>query len=147
MSDQMKELLKDYPITMQIPVQWGDMDAFGHVNNLVYLRWFESARVAYFNLFDGMELNSPDSVGPILAHSECRYKIPLEFPDTITVGARVTDIGEDRFSIHHRVVSHQHQKVAAEGTGLIVCLNYQTGSKAAIPSSWLEIIAKQHQAA
>ena len=38
-----------WPVTIELPVQWGDMDSFGHVNNVVYLRWFESARIAYGN--------------------------------------------------------------------------------------------------
>ncbi len=147
MANPIEELLKDYPVTMDIPVLWGDMDAFGHVNNLVYLKWFESARVAYFDLFKGMSVDTSTSIGPILGHTDCRYKIPLEHPDTITVGARVTEIAEDRFSIHHRVVSHQHQKVAAEGSGLIVCVDYKTGKKTSIPPSWLEIIANQEKVA
>ena len=44
----MSETLGRWPVTLEIPVQWGEMDAFGHVNNVVYLRWFESVRIAYF---------------------------------------------------------------------------------------------------
>ena len=40
------------PVSVQIPVAWGDMDAFGHVNNTVYLRWFETARIAFFRAVD-----------------------------------------------------------------------------------------------
>ena len=43
------ELLGDFPVCVREPVIWGDMDAFGHVNNIVYLRYFESARIAYFD--------------------------------------------------------------------------------------------------
>src|SRR5687767_1167703 len=54
-------------VTVEIPVQWGDMDAFGHVNNTVYFRWFESARIAYFEKIGLNERMRRDRKGPILA--------------------------------------------------------------------------------
>ena len=45
----MQELLKSFPVVAKIPVRWGDMDSFQHVNNVSYFRYFESARIAYFN--------------------------------------------------------------------------------------------------
>ena len=44
----MSEVLQGYPVTVEIPVAWGDMDAYGHVNNTMYFRYFETARIAYF---------------------------------------------------------------------------------------------------
>ncbi len=132
--DAVKSLLEGYPVTLDIPVLWGNMDAFQHVNNLVYLRWFESGRIAYLEAVDGMDQAKFDGVGPILGQTDCRYRIPLEYPDTITVGVRVTEMGEDRFNMQHVVVSHRHGKVAAEGNGLIVCVNYQRGGKAPVPA-------------
>lgn len=141
MSESIQELLRDYPVTLELPVQWGDMDAFAHVNNLVYLRWFESGRVAYLEKLDAMGANAGD-VGPILGQMDCRYRIPLEYPDRITVGVRVSEVGEDRFTMHHRVVSHQHGKVAAEGGGVIVCVDYRRGGKVPVPDAWREAIAR-----
>ena len=142
MSESIDELLRDYPVTLELPVQWGDMDAFAHVNNLVYLRWFESGRVAYLEKLDAMGANASGSVGPILGQMDCRYRIPLEYPDRITVGVRVSEIGEDRFTMHHRVVSHHHRKVAAEGSALVVCVDYQRGGKVPVPPSWREAITR-----
>ncbi|WP_207063577.1 thioesterase family protein [Motiliproteus sp. SC1-56] len=141
MSESIDELLRDYPVTLELPVQWGDMDSFAHVNNLVYLRWFESGRVAYMEKMGAMGAEAGD-IGPILGHMDCRYRIPLEYPDRITVGVRVTEIGEDRFTLHHRVVSHQHRKVAAEGGGVIVCVDYKRGGKAPLPDAWREAITR-----
>jgi acyl-CoA thioester hydrolase len=143
MSDSIKALLSDYPVHLELPVLWGNMDAFGHVNNLIYMRWFESARIAYLEAMGSMGPESEavyPGIGPILGHTDCRFKIPLEYPDTITVGVRVTDIGEDRFNMEHKVVSHQHGKVAAEGNGLIVCVDYKRGGKVSVPQAWREAI-------
>jgi len=40
--------MSDYPVVVDIPVAWGEMDAYGHLNNIVYFRYFETARMAYF---------------------------------------------------------------------------------------------------
>ena len=45
-TNQIADLLADFPVTVEIPVAWGDMDAMGHVNNVVYFRYFETARIA-----------------------------------------------------------------------------------------------------
>ena len=88
-----------FPVAVERPVRWGDMDAFQHVNNTVYFRWFECARIAYFQRvgFDGGE-----SVGPILAHTECRFRRPVAFPDTVVIRAGVVALGDDRFTMAYR---------------------------------------------
>ncbi len=129
----MNELLASYPVVIQIPVAWGEMDAFGHVNNVVYFRYFESARIAYFRQLGLKQFLDQSAVGPILASIQCRFKFPLTFPDTLAVAARVTDIGADRFTMNHRIVSERHNRIAAEGDGVIVAYDYQLGQKASVP--------------
>ena len=79
--------MDSYPVQLEIPVAWGDMDAFGHVNNTVYLRWFESARIAFFERID-IDATRPEKVGPILASTTCDYLTPVAYPATVVVGAR-----------------------------------------------------------
>ncbi len=129
----MEELLAGYPVVIQLPVAWGDMDAMQHVNNTVYFRYFESGRIAYFERLELMAQMKETGVGPILGSASCRFKFPLTYPDTISVGVRVTEMGQDRFTMAFRVVSHRHQRVAAEGDGLIVVYDYRAGRKAPIP--------------
>lgn len=127
------EALRGFPVQVEIPVAWGDMDAFGHVNNVVYFRYFESARIACFEAVDYMALTTSAGLGPILAATDCRFRIPLEYPDTVTAAARVGDIGADEFMMHYAVFSHRHQRVAAEGSGRIVSYDYRNKCKAPIP--------------
>ncbi len=128
-----KEILGPYPVTIDIPVAWGEMDAFGHVNNIIYFRYFETARIAYFARMGYVEHMEAEGLGPILASAECRYKLPLTFPDTISVGARIIDLAEDRFTQEYAVVSHQHRKLAAKGRGVIVSFDYRKNEKAPLP--------------
>jgi acyl-CoA thioester hydrolase len=138
----MKSLLEHCPVDIEIPVAWGEMDAFRHLNNIVYLRYFESARAAYFERINFFEYTEQTGVGPILASISCKFRVPLTYPDTVSVGVRVSRIEDDRFAMEYHIVSHKHRKVAAEGDGLIVCFNYTENKKAAIPGELRQRIEK-----
>ena len=129
----MKELLADFPVVLEIPVAWGEMDAFQHVNNIVYFRYFESGRIAYLERLGFLEVMNQTGIGPILAETRCRFRKALTYPDTVSVGTRVSEVDEDRFVMQYRLVSHKLKAVAAEGEGLMVSYNYWEKRKAAIP--------------
>ena len=129
----MEELLQDFPVTIRLPVAWGEMDAFQHVNNVVYFCYFESARIAYFDAIEIMNVMETTGVGPILAETRCRYRIPLTFPDTVTVGVRVSALAPQGFTMQYAVASRRHGKLAAEGDGRIVTIDYAGGGKTDLP--------------
>lgn len=130
--DRIVELLAGFPVRVEVPVAWGDMDALGHVNNTVYFRYFETARIKCFAELGLGQIEQSDDVGPILHSASCRFRIPLTYPDTVTVGARIGDVGEDRFVMLYRAVSHRHDAVAADGESLIVTFDYATSTKAQV---------------
>lgn len=117
----------------EIQVQWGEMDAFQHVNNIYYFRYFEIARIKYFDMVGLHDYMKETGIGPILASTSCRYRLPVTYPDTISVGARISEIAEDRVTMQYRVVSHRHGKVAAEGDGVVVIYDYREAKKTAMP--------------
>ena len=126
-------LLEDYPLVVEIPVAWGEMDSLGHVNNAMYFRYFETARMAYFRELEFATLMQTTGVGPILASVECRFKRPLKYPDTIQVGVRADELEEDRFMTHYGIVSKEQGTLVSTGKGLIVCYDYKKNQKAEIP--------------
>lgn len=131
-----QDLLKDYPSYVEIPVQWGDMDAMQHVNNIMYLRYMESSRIKFFT--DVLKIGfSPDGVGAILAEIHCKYKFPLTYPDTVIAASRILPESMDEYSvkIQHTIVSIKHQRVAAEGIARIVFYDYLEKKKAMIPEA------------
>lgn len=128
-----EELTRGYPVVIEMEVRWGDMDAFNHVNNVSYLRYFESGRIAYFHALDLADFFGTNGVGPILADTFCRYKFPLTYPDRISVGTRSRDLEEDRFVQEYVVISHEFRRVAATGNGTIVTFDYAAGRKSPIP--------------
>jgi acyl-CoA thioester hydrolase len=127
------ELLTGFPVVIDIPVAWGEMDSLRHVNNIVYFRYFESARIAYFEKLRFWEFMNQTGVGPILASIQCKFKIPLTYPDTVSVGTRIPSMEQDRFVMEYRAVSHKSQAIAAEGEGVVVSYNYRESKKTPLP--------------
>ncbi len=136
----MDNLIEGYPVVIKFPVQWGEMDAFQHVNNVSYFRYFENARLAYFEKFDIIGFMTRKGVGPILAATSCRFKTPLTYPDTVLVATKVTTIKEDRFMMDYRVVSAKIQKVAAEADCVIVTFDYRENKKVPVPEELRRLI-------
>lgn len=134
--------LKEYPCIISQAIQWGEMDAANHVNNAVYLRYFETARIEFFNQIGFMNFTGDDGIGPILAEVNCKYKAPLTFPDNIKITARILpdSLTEYGFIMQHIVFSEKLQRVAAEGTSKIVCYNYKNKRKSLIPKELIDIL-------
>jgi acyl-CoA thioester hydrolase len=119
-----------WPVTVELPVQWGDMDSFAHVNNVVYLRWFESARIAYFERAGILERMASERVGPILARQTIDYRLPLQYPDTLRVATTVIKLGKTSFTMGLRMRSRaQGRAIAAEGESVVVMMDYRAGRK------------------
>jgi acyl-CoA thioester hydrolase len=128
----MSEILKEYTAVEEIPVRWGDMDARGHVNNTVYYRYFESSRIALFRVLDIYEEPTEVQTGPILSYQSCVYKAPLIYPDTVYVGARITDIEGSKIIIKHLLVSEKLNRIVAEGEAHIIWYDYVNKKRAPI---------------
>ena len=120
-----------FPISVEIPVLWGDLDSFGHVNNARYFTWLEAARMAYFARV-GLETSGADiTVGPILATTTCNFLAPVHHPDTVTVQTRVPRVGNTSFQMDYRVSTPEH--AVAEATAIIVVVDYRSSSKIRVP--------------
>jgi acyl-CoA thioester hydrolase len=112
--------LQDYPVYFEMPVQWGDQDSFSHVNNVVYLRWCETARIAYLERIGLWEMLRSKGIGCIVAHLGCNYFQPVAFPDTVRIGAKVTRIGNSSFKMEHAVFSDALGLVADADSTLVI---------------------------
>jgi acyl-CoA thioester hydrolase len=133
MDPETAALLEGFPVVITVPVQWGDQDAFGHVNNTVYVRWLESARIAYGERVGLARLMAADRIGPILASISCDYRRQLTYPDTVHVGARVSRIGRSSMTMDHLIVSETGRAVAAESSSVLVVFDYKAGKSHPVP--------------
>jgi acyl-CoA thioester hydrolase len=127
------DLLAEFPVVLTVVVQWGDQDSMQHVNNVVYFRWCESARIAYFGQIGLADRRTAEHVGPILASIKCDFRRQLNFPDTIRIGARITRIGRSSLSMQHQVESSAQRAIVAEAESTMVVFDYDAGRPHAVP--------------
>ncbi len=111
---------------MSLPILWGDMDAFQHVNNTASIRWFESSRIRLIEHPELSEVLKAQGVAPILASVSCNYRRQLRYPDTVHVGSKVSRLGNTSLTIQHVVVSDQQDCIASDGHSVVVCFDYKT---------------------
>jgi acyl-CoA thioester hydrolase len=125
----MHDKLAGFPVVRELDLGWNDMDAFEHVNNVVYFRYFENARVDYMTRIGWFALKVSDGIGPIVASTQARFRKPLAYPDRVWVGARIISVESDRVTFEHRLLSRRWNDVAAEGQAVVVCYDYRNGTK------------------
>src|SRR5580658_9392398 len=94
-----------FPIVVELDIAWGEMDSYAHVNNVVYFRYFENARIAYLDRIGWMASMREHGLGPILASTQARFRKPLSYPDRLLVAARISDIQADRVTFEYKLVS------------------------------------------
>ena len=112
------EELAHYPIIHQQPIHWGEMDAFNHLNNVVYYRYAESARIGYLQalgMFDG-------NMVTVLAQSSCQYLRPVIFPDILLLGVRCQRLGTTSIVIEYSYYSTAQAAIVATAEAVIVRL-------------------------
>lgn len=126
--------MPDSPVlTLDIPVAWGDMDAFGHVNNTQFFKYCESTRMKYFEKIGLIDCMNSQGIGPILAKIECKFIRPLFYPDTLTVGLTVHNLQSSSFELAYRISSHKTGELSALAQDKIVIFDYGAQVKAELP--------------
>lgn len=128
--------LTQFPVIYEQKVAWGDMDAFGHVNNVMYYRYIESARIAYFDLLNVFD----QDVVTVVASSQCKYLKPVFYPDVLHIGARVEEIRNSAMRMHYVLYSTQQQTVVADGEAVIVFVDKLEMKKTLIPEQLRQAI-------
>jgi len=147
-STHTKTDFKGYQFVNDVVVCWGDQDKFGHVNNVNFFRYFEDARILFMTevfkpVLDPQSFEGfidAKEIGPILGKASCVYKAPIKYPDTVRIGTKISDLGVDRWTMNHKMVSLTTNRVVAEGEMLIVTYDYRIRKRANIPPKILEVL-------
>lgn len=121
-------------IETPIDVRWGDMDAFGHVNNAVYATYLEEARLRWFATVPG-DWQSAET-GPVVAAQSFNFRQPIEWPAALTVELTAERCGNSSVTMGFRIVSRDlPQKFYADGSVVMVWIDRRTGKSTALPEN------------
>lgn len=143
---QLEKFNSQFKVQVEFPLSWGDMDAFNHINNTKYFKYFETARIEYFNQLNVMNRGEKDHTAPILAETSCQFKWPLTFPDSVIAGANIKEIHSHGFLMEYGIYSKTHKKITSLGKGRIVMLDYNTHEKVLVDEALIQRIEKLEQA-
>jgi acyl-CoA thioester hydrolase len=125
--------------TAILPVRWGDMDAFRHVNNTKFFRYFEQTRVEWLRTLPGASMEG--EVGPVVAHTACAFKQPLRHPATVRVALLSTVPGRSSIETYYRITTEAApDTVVARGSASIVWIDFATGRPVALPDAMREAL-------
>jgi acyl-CoA thioester hydrolase len=116
----------------RIPIRWGDMDAMGHVNNTVYFRFMEQARIGWFDALVPEDA-AWKSTGIVIANASCNFKRPLSYPGIVEVRVYTGTLGGSSVPTFYELVLLENQAVYADGEATVVFIDMKTQKPVRIP--------------
>lgn len=122
----------EYPFFHSVPTRWADNDAFGHVNNVIYYSYFDTA-VTWFLLRGGQIDASSSPLLTVVVETGCRFLREIAFPDRVTVGVRVAHIGTSSVRYEIAVFREDEDEASAEGHFVHVYVDRATRRPVPIP--------------
>ena len=113
----------------EIAIRWGDLDAYGHVNNTVFFRFMEQARVEW--LASLSHALKPHGEGPVIINAACTFLVQLNYPGTVVVELFVGPPGRSSIPTYYKI--HCQGVLVAEGESKVVWMDFSTGKSVALP--------------
>ncbi|MBI3524845.1 MAG: acyl-CoA thioesterase [Betaproteobacteria bacterium] len=128
--------------TLRIPIRWGDMDAMGHVNNTVYFRYAEQARIEWIESL-GFPARQEHDQSPVIVNASCTFLIPLTYPGTVEVRTYTGSAGRSSLPTFFDLRPLGDDRVHAEGAAKIVWTNPASGKSIPLPDVMRRLAADQ----
>lgn len=126
----------DYPrihlLTSVIPVRWGDMDALGHVNNTVYFRYMEQARVEWLESVQ-LRVAPGQADGVVIVNASCTFLVPITYPATVEVRLFVGAPGRSSIPTYYEMYCQGDEALFAEGAAKMVWIDGNSGKSKPLP--------------
>lgn len=121
-------------LTTRIPVRWGDMDYYGHVNNTVYFRYFEQARVEWLE-GEGYTVSPEAEAGAVIINASCTFLVPVNYPATVVVRLYAGEPGRSSVMTWYELYVEGEDRLYAEGAAKVVWMDPRTGRSVPIPDA------------
>lgn len=131
----MEQNQEHFPVRLGLRIDWAEQDLFGHVNNVMFMKYIQAARVNYWEQIGLYQYFRETNMGPMLVHVHCDYKKPLHYPGNMTILSRMKFIKNTSFSIQHRILDHEGA-VSAEAEDVIVMYDFNKNEKILFPNEF-----------
>jgi acyl-CoA thioester hydrolase len=130
---------KDFNTVLKLRIDWSELDLFGHVNNVQFFKFIQSARVNYWELIGLYKMLMEEKIGPLLASAECQFKKPLYYPGEIKINTRLNFIKNTSFGLEYRLLNDAGD-IVAEAHDVMVLWDFNQDVKCIIPDKLRDAI-------
>ena len=124
----------------RIPTRWADIDMYGHVNNVVYYSWFDTAVNALLIERGALDIHQGQTIG-FVVETQCNYFAPLAFPQTVDAGIRVAQVGSSSVRYELALFAEGAETAAAQGHFVHVYVDRRTQRPMPLPDALLQVVA------
>ncbi len=128
-----------FPVSLPLRIDWSELDLFGHVNNVAFLKYVQAARVNYWKRIRLYQSFLKTKTGPMLASTHCDFKKPLFYPGNVVVRTRVEFIKNTSFVFHHQILNGNGE-IAAEAHDVMVMFDFLKNEKVQFPAELRKIV-------
>lgn len=129
-----------YKLSLELRIDWSDLDMYQHVNNLTFIRFLQSGRVNFWEATGLGVLYEKTNRGPMLVSTHCDFKKSLQYPGKAIVKTKLAYLKNSSFGLDHLILN-ENNEVCAEGRDVAVCYDFNTESTYAIPEDLREIMS------
>lgn len=130
----MNESEKKLVHTARLPLRWGDVDMYGHVNNTVYFRLCEQARVEWIEAL-GYPVGPGAASGPVIINAACTFYIPINYPATALVYTYAGEPGRSSVMTWYEIRVEGDERIYADGSSKIVWIDTATNKSVPLPDA------------
>lgn len=124
----------DYAVFVPITTRWADNDVYGHVNNVVYYAFFDTAVNQHLIAAGALDIHDGQVIG-LVVETQCRYFAPLAFPDAVSAGVRVARIGNSSVRYEIGLFRDEEDEAAAEGHFVHVYVDRASRRPVSLPAA------------
>ncbi|MCB1887719.1 MAG: acyl-CoA thioesterase [Rhodocyclaceae bacterium] len=117
----------------RIPVRWGDLDAYNHVNNTIYFRYCEQARVEWCENM-GFVVRTNQPTGPVIINAACTFLLPVNYPATVLLEMSAGEPGRSSVMTWYEMRVEGDDRIYAEGSSKMVWMDHATGRSVPLPA-------------
>lgn len=133
--------LSEYKLSLELRIDWSDLDMYEHVNNVSFMRFLQSGRVNFWEASGVHDFYKNSSKGTMLVSTSCDFKKSLHYPGKAIVKTKLDFIGNTSFGLKH-VILNNDKEVCAVGKDVVVCFDFDRKSTFPVPDWLKEKIAK-----
>ncbi|WP_034886923.1 acyl-CoA thioesterase [Gillisia sp. Hel_I_29] len=130
-----------YKLSLEIRIDWGDLDMYKHVNNLTFLRFMQSGRVKFWEATGLSSMFETTNKGPMLVSSHCDFQKSLYYPGKAIIKTRLDYIKNSSFGVEHLILN-EDLEICARGKDVAVCFDFNKNETYRIPDDLREIMSK-----